>query len=168
MLLLPSLTLIVAVVLALAPEADAARSVNGATGPPAVRSVTSAAGFEAAVAAMRNSGGTITLSPGTYSTKLRIGPRSSRRLTISGPAHGRAVVRAIVLDHTQVVTIHKLHIRAMARDAGLPVADKPESQDICFVEGGHYADFLTRKFGTFEQAARGGVSGTKRRWSVTR
>ena len=119
MLLLPSLTLIVAVVLALAPEADAARSVNGATAPPAIRSVTSAVGFEAAVAAMRNSGGTITLSPGTYSTKLRIGPRSSRRLTISGPAHGRAVVRAIVLDHTQVVTIHKLHIRAMARDGGI-------------------------------------------------
>ena len=68
---------------------------------------------------MRNSGGTITLSPGTYSTKLRIGPRSSRRLTISGPARGRAVVRAIVLNHAQVVTIHKLHFRAMGRDGGI-------------------------------------------------
>jgi hypothetical protein len=29
------------------------------------------------------------------------------------------VVRAIVLDHTQAVTIHKLHIRAMARDGGI-------------------------------------------------
>ncbi len=114
-----SLALIVAVVLALAPEADAARAVNGAIAPPAVRSVSSAAGFEAAVAAMRNSGGTITLSPGTYPTKMRIGPRSSRRLTISGPARGRAVVRAIVLDHAQVVTIHKLHFRAMGRDGGI-------------------------------------------------
>src|SRR6476646_1816575 len=111
-----SLALIVAVVLALAPEADAARAVNGAIAQPAVRSVSSAAGFEAAVAAMRNSGGTITLSPGTYPTKMRIGPRSSRRLTISGPARGRAVVRAIVLDHAQVVTIHKLHFRATGRD----------------------------------------------------
>jgi hypothetical protein len=114
-----SLTLIVAVVLSVAPKADAARSVNGATAPPAARSVTSAAAFEAAVAAMRNTGGTITLSPGTYPTKMRIGPRSSRRLTITGPARGRAVVRAIVLDHTQAVTIHKLHIRAMARDGGI-------------------------------------------------
>jgi hypothetical protein len=114
-----SLTLFVAVVLAVAPKADAARSVDGALAPPSVRSVTSAAGFEAAVAAMRNSGGTITLNPGTYSTKMRIGPRSSRRLTISGPKLGRAVVRAIVLDHTQAVTIHRLHVRAMARDGGI-------------------------------------------------
>jgi hypothetical protein len=117
--LLASLTLIVAVVLACAPDADAARSVNGGVAPPALRSVTSAAGFEAAVAAMRSSGGTITLNPGTYPTKMRIGPRSSQRLLISGPAGGRAVVRAIVLDHTQAVTIHKLHIRAMARDGGI-------------------------------------------------
>ena len=109
-----SLTLIVAGVLALA-----ARSVDGAIAPPGARSVGSAAGFEAAVAAMRDTGGTITLTPGTYSTKMRIGPRTSRRLTISGPAHGRAVVRAIVLDRAQAVTIRKLHIRAMARDGGI-------------------------------------------------
>ncbi|HEV8453139.1 MAG TPA: right-handed parallel beta-helix repeat-containing protein, partial [Gaiellales bacterium] len=114
-----SLTLIVAVVLALAPEARAARSVDGATAPPALRSVSSVAGFEAAVAAMRTTGGTVTLSPGTYATKMRIGPRSSRRLIISGPKRGRAVVRAIVLKHTQAVTIHKLHVRAMARDGGI-------------------------------------------------
>jgi Right handed beta helix region len=114
-----SLTLIVAVVLALAPQAEAARSVNGGVAPPGVRSVTSAAGFETAVAAMRSSGGTITLRPGTYPTKMRIGPRASQRLIISGPARGRAVVRAIVLDHTQAVTIHKIHVRAMARDGGI-------------------------------------------------
>ncbi len=49
----------------------------------------------------------------------------------------------------------KTEIRDMARNAGLPVADKPESQDICFVEGGHYADFLTNRFGTFAQAEPG-------------
>jgi parallel beta helix pectate lyase-like protein len=114
-----SLTLIVAGVLALAPQAHAARSVDGAIAPPGARSVGSAAGFEAAVAAMRDTGGTITLTAGTYSTKMRIGPRSSRRLTISGPARGRAVVRAIVLDRAQAVTIRKLHIRAMARDGGI-------------------------------------------------
>ena len=114
-----SLALIVAVALALAPEADAARSVDGGIAPPSARSVGSAAGFEAAVAALRTTGGTITLGPGRYATKMHIGPRSSQRLTITGPRSGRAVVRAIVLDHTQAVTIHKLHVRAMARDGGI-------------------------------------------------
>jgi hypothetical protein len=114
-----SLTLIVAVALALAPQARAARSVDGAVAPPSARSVGSVAGFEAAVTAMRTTGGTITLGPGRYPTKMRIGPRSSRRLIVTGPPGGRAVVRAIVLNRTQAVTIHKLHVRAMVRDGGI-------------------------------------------------
>lgn len=38
----------------------------------------------------------------------------------------------------------KLAVRSMADDMGLPVAHKPESQDICFVEG-DYADFLAQR-----------------------
>ena len=34
--------------------------------------------------------------------------------------------------------------RALARDLGLPVADKPDSQDICFVPSGSYAAVVTR------------------------
>lgn len=34
--------------------------------------------------------------------------------------------------------------RALAREFGLPVADKPDSQDICFVPRGSYADIVTR------------------------
>jgi len=34
--------------------------------------------------------------------------------------------------------------RALARELGLPVADKPDSQDICFVPQGSYADIVTR------------------------
>jgi tRNA-specific 2-thiouridylase len=49
----------------------------------------------------------------------------------------------------------KAGIRAEARRLNLPVADKPDSQDICFVEGGHYADFLTNRFGSFAQAEPG-------------
>jgi hypothetical protein len=49
---------------------------------------------------------------------MRIGPRSSRRLIITGPPRRRAVVRAIVLNRAQAVTIHKLHVRAMVRDGG--------------------------------------------------
>ncbi|HQA07212.1 MAG TPA: tRNA 2-thiouridine(34) synthase MnmA [Syntrophomonadaceae bacterium] len=37
----------------------------------------------------------------------------------------------------------KSEIRALARKAGLPVADKEESQEICFVPAGkHYAEFI--------------------------
>jgi tRNA-uridine 2-sulfurtransferase len=38
----------------------------------------------------------------------------------------------------------KEETRAHARRFGLPVHDKPESQDICFVEGGDYRDVLER------------------------
>jgi tRNA-specific 2-thiouridylase len=34
--------------------------------------------------------------------------------------------------------------RSMARELDLPVADKPDSQDICFVPQGSYADIVTR------------------------
>ena len=36
----------------------------------------------------------------------------------------------------------KEEIRSMADDLGLVNAHKPDSQDICFIEGGNYADFL--------------------------
>ena len=35
--------------------------------------------------------------------------------------------------------------RAIARQAGLPVAEQPESQDICFLGGGDYRRFLARR-----------------------
>ncbi len=41
----------------------------------------------------------------------------------------------------------KAQTRQMAAERGLATADKPESQDICFVAGGDYRDFLTRKAG---------------------
>jgi tRNA-specific 2-thiouridylase len=38
----------------------------------------------------------------------------------------------------------KRTVRAEAVRLGLPVADKPDSQDICFVASGHYADTVVR------------------------
>ncbi len=38
--------------------------------------------------------------------------------------------------------VHKDEVRRLAREAGLPVADKPESQEICFVPTGDYRDLL--------------------------
>ena len=40
--------------------------------------------------------------------------------------------------------LSKSEVRALAREAGLPAAQKPESQDICFVPDGDYAGFLSR------------------------
>ena len=37
---------------------------------------------------------------------------------------------------------NKDEIRQIARDAGLPVADKPDSQDICFIPTGTYREFV--------------------------
>jgi len=42
--------------------------------------------------------------------------------------------------------LRKEEVRARARDLGLGVADKRESQDICFVEGKRYLDFLKERF----------------------
>ena len=41
-------------------------------------------------------------------------------------------------------TLTKAQTRAIARDHGLMVADKPDSQDICFVPSGHYAEVIER------------------------
>jgi tRNA-specific 2-thiouridylase len=41
----------------------------------------------------------------------------------------------------------KSEVRRYARKIGLPVADKQESQDICFIETNDYKDFLTNKIG---------------------
>ncbi len=40
----------------------------------------------------------------------------------------------------------KSEIRDIARDAGLPVADKPDSQEICFIPDNDYRAFLAERF----------------------
>ncbi|MFG1347471.1 tRNA 2-thiouridine(34) synthase MnmA [Xanthobacter autotrophicus DSM 431] len=40
--------------------------------------------------------------------------------------------------------LKKADVRALANRFGLPVADKPDSQDICFVPGGDYAEVVKR------------------------
>jgi tRNA-specific 2-thiouridylase len=41
--------------------------------------------------------------------------------------------------------VTKAEVRATARSLGLPVADKPDSQEICFVPDGDYAAFVERR-----------------------
>jgi tRNA-specific 2-thiouridylase len=41
-------------------------------------------------------------------------------------------------------TLPKTRVRALAREFGLEVADKADSQDICFVPAGHYSEMIER------------------------
>ena len=38
--------------------------------------------------------------------------------------------------------MHKTQVRELARELGIPTADKPDSQEICFVPNGDYAGFI--------------------------
>ncbi len=40
--------------------------------------------------------------------------------------------------------MHKAQVRELAREAGLSVARKPDSQDLCFLAGTRHSDFLAR------------------------
>src|SRR5713101_1144492 len=48
----------------------------------------------------------------------------------------------------------KPQVRDLARDLGLPVAEKPDSQEICFVPNGDYAGFIDAYFRGLGIAAR--------------
>jgi tRNA-specific 2-thiouridylase len=48
----------------------------------------------------------------------------------------------------------KNEVRAYARERGLPVADKPDSQEICFIPDNDYRTFVTR---SVPEAARDGA-----------
>ena len=48
--------------------------------------------------------------------------------------------------------LSKDEVRQIAKDAGLPVASKPDSQEVCFVTDGSYADFIEK---TTEAASSG-------------
>ena len=47
--------------------------------------------------------------------------------------------------HFPLGNLTKPEMRALARTFGLPVADKEESQEICFVGKGSYADFVAKR-----------------------
>ncbi len=57
------------------------------------------------------------------------------------------------LAHTlmPVGEYEKEKIRDIAKELGLPVANKPDSQEICFVQDGDYAGYVERFFGQREE-----------------
>ncbi len=50
--------------------------------------------------------------------------------------------RELALARFPLGALRKREVRALAREAGLPVADKAESQEICFVPSGDYRDLV--------------------------
>jgi tRNA-specific 2-thiouridylase len=48
--------------------------------------------------------------------------------------------------------LDKAEVRRLARERGLPVADKAESQEICFVPDGDYAAFVEREAGPVDRS----------------
>ncbi len=63
-------------------------------------------------------------------------------------------LRAEQLEHARfpLGELTKPEVRAVARSLGLATADKPESQEICFVPGGDYRDALQERVGWVPQA----------------
>jgi tRNA-specific 2-thiouridylase len=83
----------------------------------------------------------------------RVGRRNGRHELLRGsdPAKDQSYVlfglRAALLPHLlfPIGGYRKEEVRALAREAGLGVADKPDSVEICFVPDGDHAAFLRRR-----------------------
>ncbi len=59
--------------------------------------------------------------------------------------------------HFPLGHLHKPEVRQRARELGLRTADKPESQEICFVPTGDYADLLAARLGSDHPGLREGA-----------
>lgn len=57
------------------------------------------------------------------------------------------------LSRTRMIlgNYEKSEIREYAKDVGIPVALKPDSQDICFIQNGNYSEFLQKMRGKEEE-----------------
>ncbi len=74
------------------------------------------------------------------------GPRLFRNPSAKDQAYALAQLTRDQLDRLLLPLgkLDKTQTREHARRFGLPIHNKPESQDICFVEGGDYRDILAR------------------------
>ncbi len=86
------------------------------------------------------------------------GPAADRRRRPGqGPdLHARRRCRRRLLARLRfpLGELSKPEVREIAADAGLPVADKAESQDLCFLAGEGKAGFLARHGGLADRAGR--------------
>ncbi len=90
------------------------------------------------------------MATGHYARRRETGDGRLELLRAADPHKDQSYVLHI-LDQTQLShslfplgEYTKPQVREMARDFGLPVAERPDSQDLCFVGDGDYHDFLRR------------------------
>jgi tRNA-specific 2-thiouridylase len=92
-----------------------------------------------------------TLATGHYARVRRTASGEYQLLAGSDPAKDQSYVLHRLgqaqLAHAffPVGEYTKPEVRAMARARGLPVSDRPDSQDLCFLGNGDYRDFLSRR-----------------------
>lgn len=85
---------------------------------------------------------TVLLQNGRYTIRVAKGGRKDQTYALYGLTQEQ-------LSHTimPLGAFEKEEVRKMAKKAGLSVADKAESMEICFVPDGDYAGFLERECG---------------------
>lgn len=90
------------------------------------------------------------LATGHYARVVPSEDGSVRLLKGVDPAKDQSYVLSVLtqdqLAHSlfPLGELHKTEVRSLARDFGLTVADRPESQDLCFLAGEDYRSFLER------------------------
>ncbi len=93
------------------------------------------------------------VATGHYATVTKL---DNGRFTVENAAHAAKDQTYMLYRLTQqqlartVMPLGKLskdEVRVIAEKAGLPVANKPDSQEICFVTDGSYADFIEENYG---------------------
>ncbi len=98
------------------------------------------------------------IATGHYASVIRL---ENGRYTVKTAAHAEKDQTYMLYKLTQeqlaatlmpLGGLSKDEVRRIAQEAGLPVASKPDSQEVCFVTDGSYADFI-------EQSAPGGSLG---------
>ena len=90
------------------------------------------------------------IATGHYASVLRL---DNGRYTVQKALHAEKDQTYMLYKLTQeqlaatlmpLGRLTKDEVRQIARDAGLPVASKPDSQEVCFVTNGTYADFIEK------------------------
>ena len=87
----------------------------------------------------------VTQDPATGEFELRADPLNPKDQTYALYQLDQHALSHLLLP---IYGYPKEEIRAIATRANLPVANKPDSQEICFVKDGNYADFIAERTGT--------------------
>lgn len=93
------------------------------------------------------------IATGHYASVVRL---DNGRYTVQKAAHSEKDQTYMLYKLTQeqlaatkmpLGDLSKSEVRQIAKDAGLPVASKPDSQEVCFVTDGSYADYIAETAG---------------------